>query len=262
MACVCSAKIFCDPVEVICRVLILSDIHANLPALDAVLEDASGDYEAVWCLGDTVGYGPWPDECVKRIQELDAATVIGNHDWAALGRMDVEDFNPEARRAVLWTADHLSEESKAWLGALPSRPVEAEGYTLTHASPRDPIWEYVIYPAVALPTSPTSTLAAAWSVTRTCPRIHVVGPGEKKSTMLAPLYGERMQLKETARAILNPGSVGQPRDNDRKAAYALLDTELGLWEPRRVEYNIEQTQHGMRLAGLPERLINRLAFGW
>ena len=131
------------------RVLILSDIHANLTALEAVLEDAKGEYDLVWCLGDTVGYGPWPDECVNRVRAVSTTAVIGNHDWAALGRMDVQDFNPEARRGVLWTAEHLGEDSRVWLGALPSQPVVTEGYTVTHASPHDPVWEYVIYPAVA-----------------------------------------------------------------------------------------------------------------
>lgn len=244
------------------RALILSDIHANLPALEAVLEDARDSYDAVWCLGDTVGYGPWPDECVKRVRDLGATAVIGNHDWAALGRMDVEDFNPEARRAVLWTADHLTSEAREWLNALPSQPLEVEGYTLTHGSPRDPIWEYIMYPAVASANFDRFTTRCCLVGHTHVPALHVLPLGEKKSSVLAPAFGQGMTLKEHARAILNPGSVGQPRDNDRRAAYALLDTETGAWEPRRTEYNIEQTQRGMRQAGLPERLINRLAFGW
>ncbi len=244
------------------RALILSDIHANLIALEAVLENAADEYDAVWCLGDTVGYGPWPDESAARVRDLGAKAVIGNHDWAALGRMDVEDFNPEARRAVLWTAEHLSEACQTWLAGLPSEPVEVESVTLTHASPRDPIWEYVLYPAVATANfAHFKTMCCLVGHTHV-PALHVLGKGEKKSLMLAPTYGKPMQFKEGSRAILNPGSVGQPRDNDRRAAYAILDTEKGTWEPRRVDYNIEQTQRRMRQVGLPERLINRLAFGW
>ncbi len=244
------------------RALIVSDIHANLPALEAVLDDARGGYDAVWCLGDTVGYGPWPDECIKRVREISAVTVIGNHDWAALGRMDVEDFNPEARRAVLWTAEHLSPESTEWMAGLPSVPVTQNGYTLTHASPRDPIWEYVIYPSVALANFENFETRCCLVGHTHVPALHLLAAGEKKTSVLAPTFGRGMPLDDNTRAILNPGSVGQPRDNDRRAAYAILDTQNGIWEPRRVEYNIEQTQRGMRQVGLPERLINRLAFGW
>ena len=105
------------------RVLVLSDIHANMTALEAVLEDAAGRYDTVWCLGDTVGYGPEPDACVARVGSLAATTVIGNNDWAALGQIDVEDFNPEARRAVHWTREHLSRVSIEWLESLPTAPV-------------------------------------------------------------------------------------------------------------------------------------------
>jgi predicted phosphodiesterase len=244
------------------RVLILSDIHANLTALEAVVEDAAGRYEAVWCLGDTVGYGPEPDACVARVRSLAAETVIGNHDWAALGLMDVEDFNPEARRAVMWTREHLSQESLDWLKGLPSKPVEREGYTLTHASPRDPIWEYVLYPGVA--SENFSHFATPFCLVghTHVPALHVVAGSESKARPMQPTSNQPMSLREGWRAILNPGSVGQPRDNDRRAAYALLDTDEAVWEPRRVDYNVEVTQKRMRDAGLPERLINRLAFGW
>ncbi len=132
------------------QVLVISDVHANLAALEAVLEDAAQfEYQAVWCLGDTVGYGPEPDGCVARIRELGAVTVVGNHDWAALGRMDVDDFNPEARQAVLWTRGHLSAESLAWLSLLTSEPLVQGEFTLTHGSPRDPVWEYILHPATA-----------------------------------------------------------------------------------------------------------------
>ncbi len=244
------------------RVLVLSDIHANLVALEAVLNDAHGAYDAIWCLGDTVGYGPEPDECVKRVRSLGAITVIGNHDWAALGRMDVEDFNPEARRAVMWTRDHLSDASIAWLTALPTEPIAIGNFTLTHASPRDPIWEYVLYPSTAAANLEYFTTSFCLVGHTHVPVLHVLAQGENKVRLVAPTFGTGMVLKDNWRAILNPGSVGQPRDNDRRAAYALLDTDSGVWETRRVDYMIEVTQNRMRQAGLPERLINRLAFGW
>ena len=181
--------------------------------------------------------------------------------------MDVEDFNPEARRAVVWTRDHLSEDSTAWLAALPSQPVKigdlkSGDFTLTHASPRDPIWEYVLYPSIASANFEYFTTPFCLVGHTHVPALHVMVQGENKLRLLAPTFGTGMPLRENWRAILNPGSVGQPRDNDRRAAYALLDTDSGVWEPRRADYMIEVTQNRMRQAGLPERLINRLAFGW
>lgn len=244
------------------RVLVLSDIHANLAALEAVLSDAAGEYDTVWCLGDTVGYGPEPDECVGRIRELAALTVVGNHDWAVLERVDVSDFNPAARRAVVWTRDHLSAESIAWLKALPDQPIVSGDYTLTHGSPRDPVWEYILQSTVA--TSNFSHFG-----TRFClvghthvPALHVLAPDETRALTLKPIVDQPVSLQGGWRVILNPGSVGQPRDNDPRAAYALLDTEAAVWTARRVAYPIETTQSHMRAAHLPDRLINRLSYGW
>lgn len=243
------------------RVLILSDIHANLSALEAVLQDATGRYDAVWCLGDTVGYGPQPDDCVSQVRSLNAVCVVGNHDWAALDRMDAEAFNPEARRAVLWTRKQISADNLAWLGALSSTPVEAEGYTLTHASPRDPIWEYVTYLTVAGENlSHFNTRFCLVGHTH-IPVLLVSVAGEKRMRVVSAQPGTPVELEKNWRGILNPGSVGQPRDADRRSAYAILDIDKGTWELRRVEYAIETTQARMRAAGLPERLINRLSYG-
>jgi predicted phosphodiesterase len=245
------------------RILVLSDIHANLAALEAVLDDAAQvGYDAVWCLGDTVGYGPEPEVCVARMREIASAAVIGNHDWAALGLMDVDEFNPEAQRAVLWTRERMSVAGLAWLGSLPSQPLVTGHFTLTHGSPRDPVWEYVTY----------ATVAAAnfdFFDTRFClvghthvPALHFQRSGEPGVNLVSPATGRSLRLEDGWRAILNPGSVGQPRDNDPRAAYAILDTAALTWLPRRVSYPIEVTQAHMRAAGLPERLINRLAYGW
>jgi len=244
------------------RVLIISDVHANLAALEAVLADAAGEYDGVWCLGDTVGYGPEPEECVTRIRELGATAVVGNHDWAALSRMDVDDFNPEAKRAVLWTREQLSAENLAWLGSLPSQPLVQGAFTLTHGSPRDPVWEYILYPSIA--TANFDNYATPFCLVghTHIPMLYVQSESDHKVRALVPVFGKRIALGDGWRIILNPGSVGQPRDNDPRSAYAILDTNAATWEARRVAYPIEVTQAHMRAAQLPERLINRLAFGW
>lgn len=245
------------------RVLVISDIHANLAALEAVLEDAAQfNYEKVWCLGDIVGYGPEPDECTARIKALGALTVVGNHDWAVLGRMDVEDFNPEAGRAVLWTRQQLKPESLAWLNALPREPLAEGEFTLTHGSPRDPVWEYVMNAAIARANLEHFGTPACLVGHTHVPAVYLWQNGEGRPRVLLLQAGEDAPIRGHERAILNPGSVGQPRDNDSRAAYAILDTAARTWLQCRVAYPIEVTQAHMRAARLPERLINRLAYGW
>ena len=245
------------------RVLVVSDIHANLAALDAVLEDAKPfDCEAVWCLGDTVGYGPEPDECIGRIRLAKAVTVVGNHDWAVIDRMDIEDFNPEAGKAVMWTRNHLSSQNLAWLHDLPSEPVIQGEFTLTHGSPRDPVLEYILYPSVAAANFEHFSTQFCLIGHTHVPTLYVKPAGDAGLRVVTPTPGKAISLRNGWRIILNPGSVGQPRDNDPRAAYAILDTEQAIWLPRRVAYQLEITQAHMRAAGLPERLINRLSFGW
>jgi len=245
------------------RVLVLSDIHANLAALDTVLENAEQfDYEAVWCLGDIVGYGPEPNECVAKIRQLDATAVVGNHDWAALGQMDVDDFNPAARLAVTWTREHLSHASLVWLGSLSREPLVKGEFTLTHGSPRDPIWEYILYPSTARANFDYFDTHFCLVGHTHVPALYIWQGGDTSVRALSPTPGQSLALQDSWRIILNPGSVGQPRDNDPRASYAILDTDRAIWLPRRVSYPIEITQAHMRAAGLPGRLINRLSFGW
>ena len=129
------------------RYLVLSDIHGNLAALEAVLEDAPSGLP-IWCLGDIVGYGPNPNECIEVLQQHEHVCVVGNHDWAVMGKVDVEDFNPDAKHSVEWTQDQLSEQSVAYLEQLDLRQ-EHGAFTLVHGSPRDPIWEYLFRPGSA-----------------------------------------------------------------------------------------------------------------
>lgn len=243
------------------RVLIISDIHANLVAFEAVLADAQRDWDIIWFLGDLVGYGPDPNECVSLLREHNHIALSGNHDWAVLGKLDINTFNDFARQAILWAQDVLEEESRAYLEELPPLLHPHEAFTLAHASPRQPVWEYIL---------DRGTAAANFSHfdTRYClvGHTHVPVVFEKiegeQIYMLHPLYNEIWRLENNHRCIINPGSVGQPRDSDPRAAYALLDLDKMTWEYRRVPYDIEETQRRMRQHGLSERLIARLAFGW
>jgi predicted phosphodiesterase len=245
------------------RVLVLSDIHANLTALETVLDDAAQTgYDIVWCLGDTVGYGPEPDECVDMVRRLSDLTVVGNHDLAAVGAMDIDDFNPEARHAVLWTRKQLKPENLSWLSNLPSEPVTKDEFTLTHGSPRDPVWEYIQSFDTAYANLENFKTPYCLVGHTHVPALYVWREGDSSAQRLPLTPGQAIPLQGDARIILNPGSVGQPRDNDRRASYAILDTDKAIWQVRRVSYRIEITQAHMRAAGLPDRLINRLAFGW
>ena len=238
------------------RIAVLSDIHANLPALDAVLA-ALGDVDAVWHLGDVVGYGPHPDEVVARLREVDAVGVRGNHDVAALGTLDATYFNPAARWAVEWTGDRIVPETRAWLESLPER-LEIDEITLVHGSPRDPTWEYVT-------TSPAARANLAAITTTHCLHGHTHIPiawrdDDGHVETVRPSDGSELVLDER-RVLLNPGSVGQPRDGDPRASFLLLDTDARRVTWRRVDYPIRAVQADIRAAGLPAWLADRLATG-
>jgi diadenosine tetraphosphatase ApaH/serine/threonine PP2A family protein phosphatase len=291
------------------RYAILSDIHGNAEALRAVLNDIErvslergASVDQVWCLGDLVGYGPEPGECVRRIRARCDVCIAGNHDWAAVGKLDLQDFSGAAAKSAEWTREHLSPDERRYLQSVPEVKRVGE-FTLAHGSPTNPIWEYLITPttaapnfagfdtlfcvvghthlptiflqpaferapavrggdaarvreaqlAMALPGGPSRSMleqstsepgaAPEWSH---CER-HIPGPG---LWMLPPGY----------RAIINPGSVGQPRDGDPRASYLIYDSTLG-FEFRRVPYNIEATQQRIREAGLSPKLAARLARG-
>jgi diadenosine tetraphosphatase ApaH/serine/threonine PP2A family protein phosphatase len=240
------------------RYLVISDIHANLAALEAVLADAPA-YECVWCLGDIVGYGPKPNECVDRIRELPHQSLAGNHDWAALGRIDLSTFNLDARVANAWTQSELTPRSRAYLESLPVR-AEMDGFTAAHASPREPVWEYVLDARQAYANLDHFSTQFCLVGHSHVPVVFRANDEEKRcDTILGPFSGP-LQLGEK-RAIINPGSVGQPRDGDPRASYAILDTKEETWEFRRVRYPVEVTQELMRARGLPRRLVERLALG-
>lgn len=242
------------------RVLIISDIHANLTAFETVLEDAKGQWEYVWCLGDVVGYGPDPNESVELLRSLPHLCLAGNHDWAALGRLDIRTFNPDARKAVNWTTEALTAANTAFLEALPTTFVIGN-YTLAHGSPREPVWEYILEPLIAaLNFSHFETPYCLVGHTHQ-PVIYEMVTEQGETEAISPAYRQRRQLNGR-RQIINPGSVGQPRDQNPDAAYAILDVETNVWEARRVPYDIPAVQRRMRKHDLPERLISRLEHGW
>jgi predicted phosphodiesterase len=241
------------------RVAILSDVHGNLPAFQAVLADVRKEgVDAVWCLGDLVGYGAQPDECVALAKEACDLCLIGNHDLVVVDRLDMAEFSMNAAIAAAWTKDHVTKETVDFLNALEPAD-EAHPIGLYHASPRDPVWEYVL-----------STVLAGACMDVMKPRVGAVGHSH------VALYfcrrGDGEIAGDQARAgteldltdgdwIVNPGGVGQPRDGDPRAAWMLLD--LSAWKAswRRVEYPIEEAAQAIQQAGLPAALSDRLYYG-
>jgi len=238
------------------RVAIVSDIHGNLHALEAVLEAIDRDApDAIWCLGDLVGYGPRPNRCCAVVAERADFCLIGNHDLAVLGRLDLDDFQPDAALSARWTAAALEDEPRAYLAPLESSG-EREGVGLFHASARDPVWEYVLTPEVA-----AASMAAASQELVLVGHSHVALHYRVSDGMFLPA-GDGTHLGLTGdRWLLNPGSVGQPRDTDPRAAWMLLDLGSRRASFHRVEYDVEKTQQEIRDRGLPEALAARLEFG-
>jgi diadenosine tetraphosphatase ApaH/serine/threonine PP2A family protein phosphatase len=239
------------------RVAVISDIHANYHALEAVLgeiDDARVD--AVWCLGDTVGYGPRPNECCETVEPLADRCLVGNHDLVVLGELAVSDFNDEAAAAATWTASVLTEQSRAFLAGL--KPFgTAEGVELFHASARDPVWEYVLSEDAAQATLQV-TQAPVVLVGHSHVALALMLDGDGVAGGVARA-GTKVEL--SGRRLLNPGSVGQPRDGDPRAAWLLLDFERRFAAFHRVAYPIEKTQSEMRERGLPPALATRLQRG-
>jgi diadenosine tetraphosphatase ApaH/serine/threonine PP2A family protein phosphatase len=241
------------------RIAVLSDIHANLVALEAVLA-AVGTIDAVWQLGDVVGYGPEPDAVVARLGDIGARGVRGNHDAAALGGPEIDWFNPDARAAVEWTRDRIGGPTRSWLGALPLTLADGDRY-LVHGSPRDPIWEYVTNSAVA--RANLASLAERGATVGLHGHTHVpiaFRDDDGRVEVIAPADGSVLRL-DSRRVLLNPGSVGQPRDGDPGSSWLELDTAASTVTWHRVSYDVPAVQAAVLAAGLPRRLADRLALG-
>jgi diadenosine tetraphosphatase ApaH/serine/threonine PP2A family protein phosphatase len=241
------------------RIALISDVHANLPAFRAVLEDAAdAGVDQTWCLGDLVGYGAQPDECVALAREACDVCLVGNHDLVVLGKLDIDTFSWNAAAAAQWTKERIGAEALDFLGGL--EPAKGDGEVgLFHASPRDPVWEYVL-----------STLQADACFDAMDARVGAIGHSHVAlffaRTGAGEMRGEQApagtELDISAgRWLINPGGVGQPRDGDPRAAWVLLD--LGSWTAqwRRVDYPIADAARAIERAGLPQALADRLYRG-
>jgi predicted phosphodiesterase len=245
------------------RILILSDLHSNATALDAALDAAKERWDLSVCLGDVVGYGPDPNDVTARLRELGTKTIRGNHDKAVTGLMATEDFNPVAKAAVDWTRAELKPEHMAWLSSLPKGPLETDGIVLVHGALQDED-EYVFTPEQALDGLLDSTAIVTFFG-----HTHHQGgfsyrDADLEVLQIRPRAAESfaaLRVEPTQRYLLNPGSIGQPRDGDPRAAFAIADLEHKVVEFWRVPYDIQAVQERMRSAHLPEPLVQRLTVG-
>ena len=241
------------------RALIVSDVHSNLEALQRVVQDAEsqGGFDEIWSLGDLVGYGPDPVACIDLLQSYKHKGVAGNHDLASIGRLSVEAFNAHAAQANRWTATQLSEEHSEYLGSLPLK-MELDEFTVVHGSPRDPVWEYVV--SVGAAVASFMHFDTSWCLVGHSHIPFICRPAESGAIFLEFPLDSPVSLGSD-RLIINPGGVGQPRDGDPRASYAVYDSEASSVVHRRVEYDIPTTQEKMRQRGLPGFLIDRLPLG-
>jgi predicted phosphodiesterase len=245
------------------RYLILSDIHSNLTALETALKAAEGRWQNAVCLGDLVGYGPDPNEVIDRIRSLGALTIRGNHDKAVSGAVEADEFNPIARNALLWTREQLRPENREYLETLPRGPVSVDGFSILHGSVYDED-EYVFSPALAL-----DGLLNAPSPVSFFGHTHLQGGFSLRNGDVTVLYFKPtggnpfsiFRVEPGTTYLLNPGSIGQPRDGDPRLGFAIADLENQSVEFWRIPYDIEAVQNRMTKAGLPEPLILRLSFG-
>ena len=242
------------------RILVISDIHANYTALEAVLKDA-GTVDETWCLGDLVGYGPDPNAVVEQVREIPNLTcILGNHDMAILGKIPFEAFNGDARLTLEYHERVLTADNMDYLRSLPHNLKVRGAVSIVHGSPRDSVWEYIL-----------NTLSARLNFDHFTTPWCFVGHSHLQCMFQLDQRNDRVnlypirsgdQVRLRPRAILNPGSVGQPRDRDPRAAYAIYYTDESIWEPRRVMYNIPEVQRRIRQASLPEKHALRIAEGW
>jgi predicted phosphodiesterase len=242
------------------RYAIIADIHANLTAFTAVLDDIErrGGVAELWCLGDIVGYGPDPHQCLELLCRHNHICVAGNHDWAAIGKLSLSEFNPDAAAACRWAATQLNPEDVEYIERLPL-VIEKDDFTLVHGSPREPIWEYLLSVSNAKENF-------AYFKSQFCLVGHSHIPSifrytETGGCSFSPFLENIGLTLGKSRLIINPGGVGQPRDGDPRASYAILDDETRMVRLYRIPYDVSDTQVRMVKHNLPARLISRLERG-
>ena len=242
------------------RVAIIADIHSNLEAFTSVLDDVwkQGGVAEFWCLGDVVGYGPDPHRCIELLRQQNHVCVAGNHDWAATGNVPVADFNDDAAAACRWTEQQLTPEDTEYLNNLPSM-IERDDFTLVHGSPREPVWEYILSAEIAEEN-------LSYFKTKYCLAGHshvpfVFSYDNFGGHTVSNFPVDSPALLGINRLIINPGGVGQPRDGDPRASYAIFDSSTRSVSHYRVSYDIGTTQAKMMEYGLPSRLVFRLYHG-
>jgi len=244
------------------RYLILSDLHANWEALDAVVRHAKGEYDSSLCCGDLVGYGADPNPVVEWVRDHCAVIVRGNHDRACTGQEDLEWFNPVARAAAVWTLANLSAENVSYVRDLPQGPTFLDGVQVLHGSPYDED-DYVVGAEQAAQAFTYLESRLAFFGHTHLQGGFIWNQGRVETIPPIPLQSDRQSLAvdSTGGYLLNPGSVGQPRDGDPRAAYALYDSERCIVDYCRVDYDVETAQRKIRDAGLPIFLAERLSMG-
>lgn len=242
------------------RIAIVSDIHSNFVALETVLA-ALGTCDQLWNLGDTIGYGPRPNQCMASVRQNATVFIAGNHDLACIDKVDLSDFNADARVANIWNGKQLDDEHRAALESLPPAQEIDERFVVAHGSPREPVWEYLLGVQQARENFELFGQQVCLIGHSHVPLVFRLRPDGRCEGPILPAAGDTVELEDGMRYFINPGSVGQPRNQDPRAAYAVLDPDASTVRFMRVEYDIAKTQRQMREAQLPTALVRRLEYG-
>lgn len=242
------------------RYAVLADIHSNMAAFSAVLKDIErhGGVDEIWCLGDIVGYGPDPRQCIEMLRQHKHIAVAGNHDLAAVGKLELASFNPDGAAAIRWTAQQLTAGDIGYLSGLPA-VIEKDGFTLVHGSPREPVWEYLH--SISAAKENFAYFRSSYCLVGHCHLPQIFKQTDDAGCTFIPFTADIGQVLGKGRLIINPGSVGQPRDGDPRASYVIYDGEAAVIRLFRTPYCIDDTKQKIMKQNLPVRLAIRLGDG-